>query len=113
MKSSILCDITLYSPLKVNRRFEGKCRLHRQGLRVNQVRNQHEAGSNQSRLLDSCLAYSATLKMETTCSSEISVDFQQTTRRHIPEDDPLQKFYCPARVYCPPATGPCAVPFTR
>jgi hypothetical protein len=25
----------------------------------------------------------------------------------------LQKFGCPARVYCPPATGPCAVPFTR
>jgi hypothetical protein len=24
-----------------------------------------------------------------------------------------EKFDCPARVYCPPATGLCAVPFTR
>jgi hypothetical protein len=36
--------------------------------------------------LVSCSAYySSTLKMETTCSSETSVDFQQTTRRYIPE----------------------------
>jgi hypothetical protein len=35
--------------------------------------------------LVSCLAYSSTLKMEATCSSETSVDFQRTTRRYIPE----------------------------
>jgi hypothetical protein len=32
---------------------------------------------------------SSTLKMEATCSSERSVATQQTTRRHIPEDDTL------------------------
>jgi hypothetical protein len=34
--------------------------------------------------------FSSTLKMEAICSSETSVASQQTTRRHIPEDDTLQ-----------------------
>jgi hypothetical protein len=33
--------------------------------------------------------FSSTLKMEAICSSETSVASQQTTRRHIPEDDTL------------------------
>jgi hypothetical protein len=33
---------------------------------------------------------SSTLKMEAICSSETSVDTQQTTRRHIPKYDTLQ-----------------------
>jgi hypothetical protein len=37
-----------------------------------------------------CLAYSSTLKMEATCSSEKSVDFQRITRRYIPEDRTVQ-----------------------
>jgi hypothetical protein len=40
-------------------------------------------------MLDSCLAYSLRLKMEATCSSETSNDFQRTTRRYIPEDRTL------------------------
>jgi hypothetical protein len=36
---------------------------------------------------------SSTLKMEAICSSESSVDTQQTTWRHIPEDDTLQMPY--------------------
>jgi hypothetical protein len=32
------------------------------------------------------LAYSSTLKMKATCSSETSVDFQQSKRHYIPED---------------------------
>jgi hypothetical protein len=36
------------TPLKVNRRFGGIFCLHLQGLRINQVRNQYEAGSKQS-----------------------------------------------------------------
>jgi hypothetical protein len=34
----------------------------------------------------SCSAYSTTLKMEAACSTETLLDFQQTTRRYIPED---------------------------
>jgi hypothetical protein len=43
-------------------------------------------------LLDTCfmlvswLAYFSTLKIEATCSSETSVEFQRTTRRYIPEN---------------------------
>jgi hypothetical protein len=32
--------------------------------------------------------------MEATCSSETSVDFQQATRRYIPEDTILQNHRC-------------------
>jgi hypothetical protein len=58
----------------------GVCRLHLQCQRISQA------------LLATCftlvsyLSCSSTLKMVTTCSSEISVHFQRTTRRYIPED---------------------------
>jgi hypothetical protein len=39
----------------------------------------------------SCLTYSSILKMEATCSSETSVDFQLTTRRSVPEDKTFLK----------------------
>jgi hypothetical protein len=40
-------DITPCSPLKVNRRFGGTYRLYLLGRRINQARNQREAGSKQ------------------------------------------------------------------
>jgi hypothetical protein len=39
-----------------------------------------------------CLATSSALKMKATCSSETSVDFQQTSQRYIPEDRQLYNF---------------------
>jgi hypothetical protein len=42
----------------------------------------------------SCSAYSSTLKMEATCFSETSVDFQRTTRRYITEDRTLCNHRC-------------------
>jgi hypothetical protein len=36
-------------------------------------------------MLVCCLAYSSALKMEMTCFSKTSVDFQQTTQGYIPE----------------------------
>jgi hypothetical protein len=39
--------------------------------------------------LVSCLVYSSTLRMEATCSSEMSIDFKRTTRPYIPEDRSL------------------------
>jgi hypothetical protein len=44
--------------------------------------------------LVSCLAYSSALKKKATRSSEISDDFQQTTRRYIPEDRTLHNYRC-------------------
>jgi hypothetical protein len=37
MKSSILWDITLCSPLKINRRFGGTCHFHFQDPRISQA----------------------------------------------------------------------------
>jgi hypothetical protein len=43
MKSSIFCDITSYSPLKVNKRFGGIFHLHLQGRIIGQARSQHKS----------------------------------------------------------------------
>jgi hypothetical protein len=48
MKSPNFWDITFCSPLKVNRRFGGTCRLHLQSRRISQARIEHEAGSKYS-----------------------------------------------------------------
>jgi hypothetical protein len=77
IKSTVFWNITLCSPLNVNRRFGGKYRLHIQGRRISRARNQRESRWQ---------AYSCTLKMEAICSSETLVDIQRTTRRYISED---------------------------
>jgi hypothetical protein len=51
MESSIFWNITPCSPLKVNRKLGGTCRLHLQGRKTSQARNQREAGSKQSNQL--------------------------------------------------------------
>jgi hypothetical protein len=71
------------------RRFGGTCRLHLQGRRIIQVRNQHEARC----LLVSRLAFSSTVKIQVTYSSETSVVFQRTIRNYIPADTSLQNFH--------------------
>jgi hypothetical protein len=45
-------------------------------------------------ILISWLAYSSTLKMKATYSSETSVDFQRTTQRYISEDITLHNHQC-------------------
>jgi hypothetical protein len=84
MKGSIFLEITLCSPLKNNRSFEGK---------YSQAGNKREAGRKQcSTSLSNCftlisfLAYTSTLKMEARYSPETSVEFLRTTRRYIIED---------------------------
>jgi hypothetical protein len=49
----------------------------------------HLLGYNASHLLVSCEAYSLTLKIEATCSSETSVYFQRTTWCYVLEDRTL------------------------
>jgi hypothetical protein len=44
-------------------------------------------------MLVSCLAYSSTLKMEVSCYSKTSVDFQRTTQRYIPKDRSPHNLY--------------------
>jgi hypothetical protein len=74
---TIFWDITPCKPLKVNRRFGGA-----------------ELRLSPDFTLVSCSAYSSILKMEAICSSETSIAFQRTTRRHIPEDDSLHDHRC-------------------
>jgi hypothetical protein len=45
-------------------------------------------------MLVSCLAYSSTLKMKATYSSEMSVSFQRTAWRHIPAERTLRNYLC-------------------
>jgi hypothetical protein len=70
MKNSIFWDITLCSPVKINRRFGGTDRLHPQGRSVSQARN---------------------YPGDSGYFSEMSVNFHRTTRSYIPEDRTLQK----------------------
>jgi hypothetical protein len=87
LKSFISWDIKPCSSLKLSRRFGGTCRLHLQGRRISQARNQHKAGGF-------LLVYSSTLKRKATCSSETSVDFQRTTQHYIPEDINFHNYRC-------------------
>jgi hypothetical protein len=67
-------------------RFGGTCLCDLQGRRIIQEKKQHEVGMKQipaSRW--SYLAYSSTLTMAPTCSSETSVDFQGTIWRYVPQ----------------------------
>jgi hypothetical protein len=83
MKSSIFWDITPSSPLKTKRRFGGKCpRLFQVFLIAI------------SFTMFSWLSCFSTMKMEATCFSETSVDFQRSTRGYIPEDRTRHKYRC-------------------
>jgi hypothetical protein len=83
MKSSVLWNITPCSPLKVNRRFGETCHLHLQHRRINHAWNQCEIRLSPAFTLVVCLVYSSTPNTEATCSTEMSVDFQRTTRCYI------------------------------
>jgi hypothetical protein len=84
----LFCNEEFYlscSPLKVNRRFGGTCRLHLQRWRVVQAWNQHEAGSKYSFAEDRA------------CLSEMSADFERTTQPYIAENrtsDPMYAAMC-------------------
>jgi hypothetical protein len=57
--------------MEAYQRFGGKYHLRVQGLRLDQA------------YLAACFAYASILKMEALRSSETSVNFYQTTQRHI------------------------------
>jgi hypothetical protein len=67
-------------PFGVNRRFGGVCRL--QVRRISQSRNQREAVSNQGSFF------------HPEDGDEMSVDFQRTTWRYIPEYISLRMLLC-------------------
>jgi hypothetical protein len=83
-ESTIFRGVTQCNPLNVNRRFGGTYRLHLQG----------KLCLSPDFTLVSCSAYSSTLKMEAICTSETSVDIQQTTGRYIPQGSTLHNHHC-------------------
>jgi hypothetical protein len=85
MKSSIICNITPCSPVKVNRRFGVTYRLHPQ------VRY---GGEVVCFTLVYCLASSLTLQVEAVYSSETCTEFNRTTRRYVSEDGTLYNTFC-------------------
>jgi hypothetical protein len=85
MKSTIFWDIKPCSPLRANRRL-GETSPPSSW-------SKHKLSKKPAFTLISCLAYFWTLKTEAICSSETSVDSQQTTWCYIPEDGTLQEFY--------------------
>jgi hypothetical protein len=89
MKSIIFWDMTPCSLLSSNLRFGGTYRLHLQGRRNKFSKNQQA-----STWLLFAELISWTRKMEAICSSKTPVETQRTTRRHIPEDDTIQKYGC-------------------
>jgi hypothetical protein len=92
LKSTIFCDITPCSPLKVNRRFVGRYRLHFQD-RISLARYHRDRFSTYFFTLVSSLAYT-TLKMEAIYFSETSVNCQRTTQRYIPAYRTLHNHCC-------------------
>jgi hypothetical protein len=79
--NSIFWDITPLSPLKINRRFGGTCPPP------------SSVSSNKSRKKKKSVkqVISTALKIDATCSSETSDDFQ---RRYVPENETLPNHRC-------------------
>jgi hypothetical protein len=87
-------DITTCSPVKVNRTFVVKYRLHVRSWRVSQARNQYESRSMYSSaccLLRADFLFDVFFNPEDWCSILLqnSVHFHRTTRCYISEDRTL------------------------
>jgi hypothetical protein len=88
MKSSIFSDITLCSPLRVNWCIGATRRLHLQGQRISQARNQREA----DRMLCASswsFSLSSLIMKDATYSPKTSVGFQWTTQHYTPQERTL------------------------
>jgi hypothetical protein len=83
MMSHMFWDITQCSPSRVNRGFGRTYYCHIQGCTIRHARDHMKQATS----LVFCLAHSMSLKTEATCSSKMSVDFQQTTRRYVESRD--------------------------
>jgi hypothetical protein len=84
MNINAFWNVTPCGLLKFYGHFVGICRLHFQGRKISQGRNQRERKwqtDEAAFTMVSCLTYSSTQKMEATYSYETLVDFQRITRR--------------------------------
>jgi hypothetical protein len=114
MKNTRFWNITPRTTLKVNRQFGGTCRLHLQGGRISQARNQREADGIRSWLClppeyrtirSACHLLHAGFLLGLFFDPEDGgnmflrhvVDFERTTWRYIPGDRTLHylQIFCP------------------
>jgi hypothetical protein len=97
MNTTIFCNITPCSPLKIKKRFGETYRLNLQGRKIHRGRNRRENRWHSELcltldfILVSCTAYCSNLKIKT-CSSETSANFQRNTQCYIPEASVLSLF---------------------
>jgi hypothetical protein len=84
VKDFVFWDITLCSPLKINRRFGETCVQAKEETSIKQVASRA--------LIPVGLFFDTEMKM--TCSFETSVEFQWTKRRYIPDDGTLLDHRC-------------------
>jgi hypothetical protein len=89
--SYVSLDTTQCSLLKIELCFGGLCRLHPQDWITNPARNQRESLFPTYFHAALCSTYNPTLKMETICPFETSVNFQLNMRRYIAGDRALQR----------------------
>jgi hypothetical protein len=83
MKNSVFWNTTSCSQLEANRRFWGTYRLHLEGRRISQGRNQHETGREQS---SACYLLHTKRPWRLRRQDTPSINFQLTTFRDMPED---------------------------
>jgi hypothetical protein len=101
LKGTMLRSVVLCSLEGVRRCFGGKYSLLPQGRRIYPIK-QHTTSLMLGFLFVPCFAYSLTLRMEALRSSETSVNFCYTTRRHIPDDSKPYSHRCENLYYsCP------------
>jgi hypothetical protein len=87
MRCNLFWDTIPCSPLEIKRRYGGICRLHLHSRRkVKKETSVKPVLIATQFMLVSFLAYYFILKMETTYSSETTVDIQRTARHYISED---------------------------
>lgn len=91
VKISVSCNTMLCSPVKVGQGFGGARNLRLQGYRESQASRSLLAVCF---MLASCSAFSLTMKVEVTCSSNILVDFHWITWRYISGERTLHNYSC-------------------
>jgi hypothetical protein len=89
LKSTLVSDVTPCIPVEFHRRFGGTYCLSFHGRRIPQASSKN-IDIKQS--LAVILVYFSALKMEAIRSSETSVKFYRTARRHMPENSMLFSF---------------------
>jgi hypothetical protein len=98
LKSTIFWNITPCNTLSVNRRFGGTCRLHLQGGKISQARNQRACYLLSRWFLARHILRPWRWMRHTPPKRRLTAN-GRSTRRYIPEDSTLQIFLTISKIY--------------